>query len=106
MDGHTIYQGAASEASHYFDKLGFHTPQFMNPIDYFLREFYVPFRKTEEDVLKLDKLVRGYITLQLESVKTQNAAIMYEEINDEMFKETFKRAGILCSILPFICQSR
>lgn len=60
MDGNPIYQGKASQAANYFTSLGFKIPKFANPSDYFLKEFFVPFHRTIEDDLKLQKLIENY----------------------------------------------
>ena len=60
MEGKTIYQGDAKSSVEYFKNLEFYVPEFWNPTDYYLKEFYVPFIKTEEDILKSEILVRSY----------------------------------------------
>jgi ABC-type multidrug transport system ATPase subunit len=58
MDGNTIFQGNAKDAADYFDSLNFKVPKFVNPADYFLKEFYVPFKRTDKDDQKIIKLVK------------------------------------------------
>ena len=60
MDGHTIYQGPAKTSTDYFRGIGFDCPKYANPADYYLKEFYVPFKKKHKDEEKLQKLVQGY----------------------------------------------
>ncbi|CAI2361385.1 unnamed protein product [Moneuplotes crassus] len=62
MDGHQIYQGAASQSVEYFESIGFSVPSYSNPADYFLQKFYMPFNKSEEDVRTLEILTEAYKT--------------------------------------------
>lgn len=89
MDGHAIYQGPAKDATQYFSKLGYECPRYANPADYFLKEFYVPYKKQEEDIEKLNTLVEGYDKYQKDKVAQENEAIKLDEVNDDMLSSTF-----------------
>jgi ABC-type multidrug transport system ATPase subunit len=60
MEGHTIYQGKASNSAEYFSKLGYNCPIHSNPSDYFLREFSAPAQANEKYTNKLNILVSNY----------------------------------------------
>lgn len=60
MEGKTIYFGEASLSTQYFKNLGYIVPEFTNPTDYYLKEFYVPFIKTDKDVEKSNSLSSAY----------------------------------------------
>ncbi|CAI2359700.1 unnamed protein product [Moneuplotes crassus] len=88
MDGHLIYQGKADQAASYFQGLGFKIPTYANPSDFFLKEFYVPFRKTAKDSEKLDRLVQGYEINMKKAVEVENKETNnYEEITSEKLKD-------------------
>jgi len=89
MDGHTIYQGPAKDAVGYYGNLGFDIPKYANPADYFLKEFYVPYKKTEDDLIKLDKLVKGYQERQAGEVDKQDKAITHDEVNSDSLDAHF-----------------
>ena len=94
MDGYTIYQGLAAEATDHFSKIGYHCPQFANPADYFLKEFYVPFKRTEEDDQKLDALVQGYDKIILPDIKKEDETIQLEAITKESVEKESHHVGV------------
>ena len=53
MDGHTIYQGKTMDSVGYFNQLGYIIPEYSNPSDYYLKEFYIPFISTKTESQKL-----------------------------------------------------
>ena len=59
-EGNIIYQGPAKNAVNYFRTIGFVVPMFSNPADYFLKEFYIPYRKNTIDKNKVKMLVDNY----------------------------------------------
>lgn len=87
MDGYTIYQGPASKATDHFAKLGYVCPKFANPADYFLKEFYVPFKRTDADATKLNTLIEGYNSEVKEIVAKENDNIKLDPINGELLKD-------------------
>lgn len=93
MDGHVIYQGPAKDATSHFSKIGFHCPRFANPADYFLKEFYVPFKKDGKDVAKLEALVKGYEDNMLLTVEKENEAIRYEEVSSDALS-TYEKVSL------------
>lgn len=94
MDGYPIYQGSAKNACDYFAKLGYQVPQYTNPADYFLKEFYVPFKKEQNDIDKLDTLVHGYEKHIKDDVMKEDQAAQYDEINEQVLKENFYSAPL------------
>ena len=96
MDGHAIYQGVARDAVKHFEKLGFVIPRFSNPADYFLKEFFIPFKKTQRDIDKIDLLVDGYLKYIDEDIKTENELIKHEEITSDSLKDV----QMHCSFWP------
>jgi len=94
MDGYPIYQGDAQSAAEYFKNLGFVIPRFSNPADYFLEEFFIPYRKEQKDVEKLDKLVDGYAQKIDENIRKQNEMIIHEEITKEILNENRAKASL------------
>ncbi|CAI2360246.1 unnamed protein product [Moneuplotes crassus] len=96
MDGHLIYQGKADQATNYFQGLGFKVPTYANPADFFLKEFYVPFRKTAKDSEKLDRLVQGYEINMKQAVEAENKGENnYEKITSEKLDDNKSHAGFL-----------
>ena len=59
-EGNIIYQGKASEAFNYFKSIDFVIPRFSNPADYFLKEFYVPYKPNAIVRKKLDQVYESY----------------------------------------------
>ena len=94
MDGHTIYQGNAEDAADYFHTLNFTPPTYSNPADYFLKEFYVPFKRTDEDNDKIDTLVKGYNDKLLLSIMNENETINNEELSKDLLSKNDKSANI------------
>ena len=87
MDGHTIYQGDAMNSVQYFRDLGYAIPEFSNPADYYLKEFYVPYIKSVEDKHKVDNLRKSYEdTLEIKAREDSNN-INFPEINKSIIKE-------------------
>ena len=60
MEGRIIYQGSAKEAPAYFDKIGHQIDKNTNPADYYMKHFYVPYKKSEEEILKFQNLNDKY----------------------------------------------
>ena len=85
-DGHAIYQGVASEAAKYFESINFKIPTFANPADFFLKEFFIPFKRTEKDIEKLEALLNGYEAKISDKITEESKNIKYEEINSNYFK--------------------
>ncbi|CAI2361389.1 unnamed protein product [Moneuplotes crassus] len=91
MDGHQIYQGAASQSVEYFESIGFSVPSYSNPADYFLQKFYMPFNKSEEDVRTLEILTEAYKTKlsdkngMAKQIRESDTGLEEAEINE--FKE-------------------
>jgi hypothetical protein len=78
--------------------LGFRIPKFSNPSDYFLREFYVPFKRTEEDEQKLRKVIDGYQN-KLKSINAeQNETSKLNAVDKEMIAEQNEHAGFVASL--------
>jgi ABC-type multidrug transport system ATPase subunit len=90
MDGHCIYQGPGVDAADYFSSMGFVIPKFANPADYFLKEFYMPFEKSKEDTIKLEKLVSGYQNNQQSQVMEKNEEIKHDSVDSELLSKAFK----------------
>jgi len=94
MDGYQIYQGEASYAAEHFKSLGFVIPQFSNPADYFLEEFFIPYKKEQKDIDKLNKLVEGYSENIEEKIQNENAIIVHQEITEEFLNKSREKASI------------
>lgn len=91
MDGHTIYQGPTMESVSYFAKIGYQVPEYSNPSDYYLREFYVPFNRTEKDENKVALLVDSYQSEIHPKVQEASKEVKYEEISEkQLFKNMTK----------------
>ena len=59
-EGNIIYQGKARDAFDYFKGIGFVIPRISNPADYFLKEFYVPYKPNPIVRKKLDMVYDSY----------------------------------------------
>lgn len=62
MEGNIVYQGYAKESRHYFQELGFKTPNFVNPPDYYMELLHIRSRdkKSEIEIEKLETLCNAY----------------------------------------------
>ncbi|CAI2358917.1 unnamed protein product [Moneuplotes crassus] len=83
MDGNTIYQGDAQKAASYFETIGFFIPTFSNPADYFLKEFFIPYKKEQKDIQKLDILIEGYNTRISQDIKKEDEAIKFQDDDEQ-----------------------
>lgn len=46
QEGNIIYQGKAKDSPAYFKSIDFIIPKNTNPADFFMKKFFVPFKKT------------------------------------------------------------
>ena len=95
MDGYVIYQGPAKNAADYFTNIGFICPKYANPADFFLKEFYVPFKKTITDEEKLQKLVSSYNDKMKDGITKENDEIKYHEVNESSIKKSVGSVSLL-----------
>lgn len=93
MDGHTIYHGPAGESMDYFKKLGFVAPKYSNPADYYLKEFYVPFVRTEKDERKIEYLNDSYDMQIKDRLLIQGEAIDCNELSEQDLYESMIRVS-------------
>jgi len=85
MDGHMIYQGLAKDSVGYFTKLGYIIPTYANPSDYFLKKFFVPFNKSQEDIEQVNYLVNSYQNELLEGIALENKNLEgYKTIDNQI----------------------
>ena len=94
MDGNPIYQGDAKNSVVHFEKLGFVIPKFSNPADYFLEEFFIPYKKEQKDVEKLDKLVQGYTDHINDQILNENAMIVHDEVTKDLLRGGREKASV------------
>ena len=87
MDGYPIYQGYAGDAASYFDKLNFKIPTFSNPADYFLKEFYIPYNQTDNDIHKLQSLTDGYEREINPLIIKEDESMKFEKVDSKILKE-------------------
>ena len=87
MDGNAIYQGYAKDAAKYFEKLKFKIPTFSNPADYFLKEFFIPYNKTEKDEKKLKTLVDGYDKNLKKIIEKEDSSAKFEKVDSRILRE-------------------
>ena len=87
MDGNTIYQGKAHEASAHFKAIGYECPPFHNPADYFLKEFYVPFNRKQADDDKLEAVVKGYNDQIRPKMMDEDQALQLKGVTKESLEE-------------------
>jgi len=59
-----------------------------------LKEFYVPYKRSQEDLDKLDTLVKGYETEIKDNVQKENEAIQLESITQEKLAKSFHKVGL------------
>ena len=95
MDGYQIYQGDAKGAAEHFKNLGFVIPRFSNPADYFLEEFFIPYKKEKKDEEKLEKLVKGYENNIDERIQNENELIVHDQITEDVLNHSRERASLL-----------
>ena len=102
MEGHPIYQGPANEAVSYFGKIGYQIATYANPADYFLKQFYMPHKRTEEDEQKLSNLIDGYNQHLLQTVADQNEQIKLDELDDVKIQKSFATVSYCSEQLTLI----
>jgi len=91
MDGHTIYHGDTMSSVGYFDKLGFKIPQYSNPADFYLKQFYVPFERSQEKEKEIDLVVSSYQNNMLPDIITKMNEIEFDPVTEkEMIKSMVK----------------
>lgn len=79
MEGNTVYQGSAKESRHYFEKIGYKTPEYVNPADYYMEILNIRSRsnKTYEEKQRLNLFCLSYADSKL---KLQDAkSNLYKE---------------------------
>ena len=104
MDGHTIYHGKAMESVEYFKNQGFAIPQYSNPADYFLKEFYVPFPKTKEQEDKINQLVASYDKQILPEVKDDMTKIDVTKITERELLEQMTKVNWFLEFWILLCR--
>jgi ATP-binding cassette, subfamily G (WHITE), eye pigment precursor transporter len=93
MDGFTIYHGPTLESVDYFASLGFHTPEYSNPADYYLKEFYVPFIKDSNDDNKIQILKEAYESQIKPNVLKNNEEIRYDSVSERSLFHSMVRVN-------------
>ena len=95
-EGNTIYQGPASDSVEYFEKLGYKCPTYTNPSDFFLKEFSVPRKITDEYYQMVEKLSIEYDKTE-DMDKIEGKLILnntseqkYDNVNEEMFEDDYR----------------
>jgi hypothetical protein len=66
-------------------------PTFSNPCDFFLKEFYIPFNRTEKDEEKIYKLVESFKRILSEQVQKENESMKYPEITSNLLSNAHKQ---------------
>jgi ABC-type multidrug transport system ATPase subunit len=89
-EGNIIYQGPAKDAVKYFRDQDFLISRNVNPADYFLRQFYIPYMKDTIVKRKLNKVITYYNQTQRQEHKKQKNFADYDP-NDFISKN--KGAG-------------
>ena len=108
MEGNTVYQGSAKESIHYFEKIVYKTPAYVNPADYYMEILNIRSRKNktfeERQRLNLFSLTYADTKLKLQSAKSNlyienidlpeldKAPIIYRPSWFVQFREIFKRS--------------
>ncbi|CAI2361090.1 unnamed protein product [Moneuplotes crassus] len=96
MDGYQIYHGSAKDSVNYFTDLGFSIPTYANPADYYLMEFFVPFKKSQEDKDKMDLLINKYQEILAPRVEEEDTpSTKYPQITYEDLSQSFKHASFI-----------
>lgn len=93
MEGKTIYFGDANSSTGYFQNLGYKIPEFSNPADYFLKEFYVPFIKSEEDFKKSDLLSNSYNKQLLPTIEGNMETNNYYKITNKEIEDMMEKTN-------------
>ncbi|CAI2362069.1 unnamed protein product [Moneuplotes crassus] len=93
MDGNPIFQGPADESMDYFTFFNYQTPRFMNPADYYLKKFYVPYKKSEKDIKNINTLVEGYQSLIDPYIVKKQKELQHEEVTMQMLEDNSQSAG-------------
>jgi hypothetical protein len=108
MEGNTVYQGSAKESRHYFDRVGYKTPEYVNPADYYMEILNIRDRnnKTYEERQRLNLFCLSYADskLKLEDIRSklyienydlpelESAPIIYRPSWFVQFREILKRS--------------
>lgn len=72
MEGHTIYQGRATESVDYFTSIGYQCPRYANPADYFLKEFSTPKIHDDSYNKKVETVAQNYDTKIAAGIKSES----------------------------------
>jgi len=105
MDGHTIYHGNTMDSVKYFRNLGYEVPEYSNPSDYYLREFFVPFIKTEEQIKKTNKLVSAYNDEILPKITSEMKEIKYDNITEKELLSQMTKAPWVLEFWYLLCRA-
>ena len=108
MEGNTVYQGSAKESRHYFERIGYKTPEYVNPADYYMEILNIRERrnKTYEERQRLNLLCLTYAdsklklqdsrsNLYIENIdlpELDKAPIIYRPSWFVQFREILKRS--------------
>ncbi|CAI2387663.1 unnamed protein product [Moneuplotes crassus] len=105
MDGHTIYQGNTMESVEHFKSIGHQVPEFSNPSDYYLKEFYISFERTEEEQKKMNALVDGYNRDILPKIESAMESRNYDQVTEKELQKGMTKASFLLQFWILLCRS-
>ena len=95
MDGHTIYHGDTMKSVGYFRNLGYSIPEFSNPADYFLKEFYAPFPKTKDQEEKVERLANAYQEKILPVISSEMERVKFDNVSEKDLLKSLQRVNWL-----------
>lgn len=93
MDGHTIYQGKTMDSVSHFREIGYGVPEYSNPSDYYLREFYLPFNRTEEDENKIKNVTSSYESKIQPMIEKEIEELKYDKVTEKQLLKNMNKAN-------------
>lgn len=91
-EGHAVYLGNASAACAHFDALGYHSPQFFNPADFFLDILSPDLRSAEREKETLDRIA-SFSAHWKETLLKEGMRSMSEVRNDPAVRDASQIKG-------------
>mmetsp|Transcript_23191 Transcript_23191/g.23082 ORF Transcript_23191/g.23082 Transcript_23191/m.23082 type:complete len:508 (+) Transcript_23191:95-1618(+) len=105
MDGYTIYQGETMASVDHFKLLGYPVPEFSNPSDFYLKEFYISFERTRNEEDKMRVLVDGYDKQIHPQIEAGMKSTNYDEVTEKELLKGMTRAGFLLQFWILLSRS-
>ncbi|CAI2361051.1 unnamed protein product [Moneuplotes crassus] len=104
MEGNTIFHGRTLESVPYFRNIGFSVPEFSNPSDYYLREFYVSFKDRDKGE-KLDTLTSSYQREILPVIHSEMEAAEFDHVTQKDLIKNMHKVSWIYEFWILLCRA-